>query len=154
MVDCQWGPGKVGKACNSQCPTNYLTVTKNSHISGQKSGCKSGRYAPLCCASVYTNNQECYATFTDHVLSGSLTARVSTDGSTDYTYSTEEDDVEDEDDDVNDSISKRVVKRRMRNIALKAKAARSHFAKRDTLRVAAVILLELATFLSTSLRSL
>lgn len=84
---CQWGSGRVGKACNSKCDNGWLTVTRNSHIGGQKSGCKSGTYAPFCCQSITALSQHwCYATTTDHLLSGSLAGRTDTSGVSDFDY--------------------------------------------------------------------
>ena len=83
---CQWGPGRNGKACNSKCPNGWLTLTKNSHIAAQKSGCKTGTYAPVCCQSVTTvSHGMCYATTLDHMLSGSLAGRDDPTGIGSYT---------------------------------------------------------------------
>ena len=118
---CQWGPGAIGKACNSKCPTGYLTLTKNSHIAGQKSGCASGKYAPVCCFSVTeTSSTSCYATTADHIFSGSLATRDDTTGITDYTYDLAEDD---SDDSTDDETRKR--KRRRMEDAHKAVSKRS-----------------------------
>lgn len=67
-----WGAGGKSKACNSKCPKGWVTLSKNSHITGQKSGCKSGRYAPLCAFGllVQQNSDTCYSSFTSHILSG------------------------------------------------------------------------------------
>ncbi|KAL3472712.1 hypothetical protein BJX99DRAFT_262030 [Aspergillus californicus] len=55
------------------------TAKINSHIGGQKSGCKSGKYAPVCCQSVTaTTSGWCYARTIDHILSGSLASRDNT----------------------------------------------------------------------------
>jgi hypothetical protein len=69
-----WGPGGKSKACNSKCPAGWVTLSKNSHITGQKSGCKSGRYAPLCAQNVIVqpNHRSCPTTPAGHLLSGGL----------------------------------------------------------------------------------
>jgi hypothetical protein len=69
-----WGLGGKSKACNSKCPAGWITLSKNSHITGPKSGCKSGRYAPLCAQSVIIqpNSRCCPATPASHLLSGGL----------------------------------------------------------------------------------
>jgi hypothetical protein len=77
-----WGPGGKSKACNSKCPTGWITLSKNSHITGQKSGCKSGRYAPLCAQNVIIqpNSRSCPATPASHLLSGGLSQHENLDG--------------------------------------------------------------------------
>ncbi|KAJ8132429.1 hypothetical protein O1611_g1195 [Lasiodiplodia mahajangana] len=84
----QWGPGKVSKACNSKCPKGWVTLTKNSHITGQKTGCKSGKYAPLCGyeVTVFQNADTCSSSITDHLLSGSLSNAIDPDGVSDYDF--------------------------------------------------------------------
>ncbi|KUI60196.1 Chitotriosidase-1 [Cytospora mali] len=84
----QWGPGSASKACNSKCPNNWLTLTKNSHITGQKSGCKSGKYAPLCVynmRALYTSST-CYTNAAGQVLSGGLSLREDDSGTADFDY--------------------------------------------------------------------
>lgn len=93
---CQWGPGKTSKACNSKCPSKYLTLTKNSHIAGQSSGCKSGKYAPVCCDYLYayhsTSNDICAASYASQQLSSGLSLKSSTTDSRSYDYSGGDDD--------------------------------------------------------------
>lgn len=84
----QWGPGAASKACNSKCPDNWLTLTKNSHITGQGSGCKSGKYAPLCVydmRALYTSNT-CNSNAAGQTLSGGLALREDVAGTTDFDY--------------------------------------------------------------------
>lgn len=84
----QWGPGAASKACNSKCPDNWLTLTKNSHITGQGSGCKSGKYAPLCVydmRALYTSNT-CNSNAAGQALSGGLALRQDVAGTTDFDY--------------------------------------------------------------------
>lgn len=108
---CQWGPTTKGKACNSKCPTGWITLTKNSHVGGQKGGCKSGKYAPICCQSVtaQTDSKQCYATTADHIFSGSLASRTDTSGITSYSYDSDDDD--DYDDDISSDSKKAKIKR-------------------------------------------
>lgn len=91
----QWGPGSASKACNSKCPSGWVTITKNSHITGQKSGCKSGKYAPLCAyeMTVVQNSQTCTSSSISQYLSGGLSNSNDPDGISDYTLesSTSED---------------------------------------------------------------
>ncbi|KAI7336592.1 hypothetical protein KC315_g2679 [Hortaea werneckii] len=74
----QWGPGSRSKACNSKCPRGWVTLTKNSHISGQKSGCKSRKYAPLCAYDMLKQETfgTCYSTFDSHILSGGYSQQI------------------------------------------------------------------------------
>lgn len=82
----RWGPGGKSKACNSKCPRGWVTLTKNSHITGQKRGCASGRYAPLCAygMTVQRNNAVCYPTYTSHILSGGFSQQVDLVGQFDF----------------------------------------------------------------------
>ena len=77
-----WGPGSRSKACNSKCPRGWVTLTKNSHIAGQKTGCKSGRYAPLCARDVIRKESlgTCYSTFISQLLSGGYSQRIDIEG--------------------------------------------------------------------------
>ncbi|GAB1730243.1 hypothetical protein NU195Hw_g3622t1 [Hortaea werneckii] len=77
-----WGPGSRSKACNSKCPRGWVTLTKNSHIAGQKTGCKSGRYAPLCARDVIRKESlgTCYSTFISQLLSGGYSQRTDLEG--------------------------------------------------------------------------
>lgn len=93
----QWGPGA---ACNSKCPDKWLTLTKNSHITGQKSGSKSGKYAPLCVydmRALYTSST--YNTnAAGQSLSGGLSLREDDAGTTDFDYNySDSDDGKDDD---------------------------------------------------------
>lgn len=77
-LECQWGPGARSKACNSVCPEGWITLTKNSHIGGQDVGCKSGRYAPLCCQAIkgfHSNGDVCYGDVRNQHLAGGLGER-------------------------------------------------------------------------------
>ncbi len=52
-------------------------MTKNSHIGGLDSGCKSGKYAPLCCTDVQVItssgfDETCYNNALGYLLAGSL----------------------------------------------------------------------------------
>lgn len=91
-------------------------MTKNSHIAGQKSGCRSGQYAPICCQSVteFTSTQ-CYATTADHLFSGSLASRTDTTGISDYIYddTTTDGDDDDDDDSVNVETRRKKDKRKV-----------------------------------------
>ncbi|KAK5678311.1 hypothetical protein LTS10_009483 [Elasticomyces elasticus] len=73
----QWGPGSISKACNSKCPDGWVTISKNSHIAGQKSGCKSGRYAPLCAYDVRAIQHAgaCYSSAGSVIFSGGYAMR-------------------------------------------------------------------------------
>ncbi|KAI1115462.1 glycoside hydrolase [Nemania sp. NC0429] len=84
----QWGPGSASKACNSKCPRGWVTLTKNSHITGQRVGCKSGKYAPLCGLSVVVsqNSRTCPSSFASHLLSGGLSIRADQDGIMDFDF--------------------------------------------------------------------
>ncbi|GAB7349047.1 hypothetical protein MBLNU459_g8013t1 [Dothideomycetes sp. NU459] len=84
----QWGPGTKSKACNSKCPTGWVTVTKNSHITGQGTGCKSGKYAPLCAyhMMVVQNSDTCYASSSSQLLSGGLSSRTDVNEVSDYNF--------------------------------------------------------------------
>ncbi|KAL6237121.1 glycosyl hydrolases family 18-domain-containing protein [Aspergillus navahoensis] len=90
-----WGHGKVfdadlahltGEGCHGggngsivSSALHPMSELENSHIGGQKSGCKSGKYAPVCCQSVTaTTSGWCYARTIDHILSGSLASRDNT----------------------------------------------------------------------------
>lgn len=87
---CQWGPGKASKACNSKCPNRYLTLTKNSHIAGQDSGCKSGKYAPVCCDylyAYYSSDDTCSASYVSQQLSGGLSLTTNLIDARSYDYS-------------------------------------------------------------------
>lgn len=95
----QWGPGAASKACNSKCPDNWLTLTKNSHITGQKSGCKSGKYAPLCVydmRALYTSDT-CNSNSAGQSLSGGLALREDVAGTTGFDYDDADGGEEDED---------------------------------------------------------
>ncbi|KAI0203375.1 glycoside hydrolase [Astrocystis sublimbata] len=86
-----WGPNKGnGKACNSKCPSGWVTLTKNSHITGQKSGCKSGKYAPLCVThlTVYQNtiSDTCPSSLTGQHLSGGLSLRSDPSGIANFDF--------------------------------------------------------------------
>ncbi len=82
-MSCSWGPGKDSKACNSICPRGYITITKNSHIGGQDSGCRSGKYAPLCCTDVQVIGQNdettCYTEQLGYLLGLGLVSGSSLD---------------------------------------------------------------------------
>lgn len=94
---CQWGPGKTSKACNSKCPNNYLTLTKNSHVAGQDSGCKSGKYAPVCCDYLYayhSSDDTCSSSYMSQQLSGGLGLSLTTSNARSYDYSGGDDDSE------------------------------------------------------------
>lgn len=84
----QWGPGSASKACNSKCPDRWLTLTKNSHITGQKSGCKSGKYAPLCVYDMRALDlyHSCYSNAAGQLLSGGLSLREDDSGIADFDY--------------------------------------------------------------------
>lgn len=77
-----WGPGGKSKACNSECPAGWVTSSKNSHITGQKVECKSGRYAPLCAQYVIIrpNSWSCPATAASHLLPGGFSQHEDLDG--------------------------------------------------------------------------
>lgn len=119
----QWGPGAASKACNSKCPDNWLTLTKNSHITGQGSGCKSGKYAPLCVydmRALYTSNT-CNSNAAGQALSGGLALREDVAGTTDFDYDDTSDDEDDDDDE--DGTALRV--RQHREIQTRKKQKRS-----------------------------
>lgn len=81
----QWGPGKASKACNSKCPSNYIALTKNPHIAGKDGGCKSDRYAPVCCDFVVAysgSGDTCQADYTAAARSTICTPAKSTIWST------------------------------------------------------------------------
>lgn len=84
----QWGPGSASKACESKCPNYWLTLTKNSHITGHKSGCKSGKYAPLCVNNMRAlgYHRTCYTDTAGQVLSGGMSLREDESGTTDFDY--------------------------------------------------------------------
>jgi hypothetical protein len=81
-----WGPGGKSKACNSKCPRGWVTLTKNSHITGQKRGCASGKYAPLCAYGmiVQRDGEMCYPTYSSHILSGGFSQAVDLEGKFDF----------------------------------------------------------------------
>lgn len=115
---CQWGPTTKGKACNSVCPKGWITLTKNSHVGGEKGGCKSGRYAPICCQTVTatSDSRQCFASTADHIFSGSLAARQDTSGVTSYSFDTSNlDDSAGEDDDDDDDAATASSAKRKRN---------------------------------------
>lgn len=84
----RWGPGSRSKACNSRCPRGWVTMTKNSHIAGQKTRCKSGKYAPLCAYDVIQKEcvGTCYSTFSSHILSGGYSQRPDLEGHFDFRF--------------------------------------------------------------------
>lgn len=84
----QWGPGSTSKKCNSKCPSGWVTLTKNSHITGQKSSCKSGQYAPLCAyeVTVVQNSATCSSSTSNQLLSGGLSLRADQDGVSDFDF--------------------------------------------------------------------
>lgn len=97
-------------------------MTKNSHVGGEKGGCKSGKYAPICCQSVtaQTDSKQCFATTADHIFSGSLALRQDTSGITSYSYDSgaveDDDDDDNDDDDTSLDKKKRKAKRNNRDL--------------------------------------
>ncbi|KAF7553411.1 hypothetical protein G7Z17_g3646 [Cylindrodendrum hubeiense] len=67
---CQWGPGSQSKACNSKCPTGYITLTKNSHMAGQDTG----------------YSKTLYNDYANQYFSGGLGQKVTFGNSRSYSY--------------------------------------------------------------------
>lgn len=81
------GGGNAG-LCNSKCPNNYIQISKNTHVGGDRTSCDVLRYRPYCCQSITGYSPGfCYAKALDHVLAGSLAARQDLSGVTEYVYS-------------------------------------------------------------------
>lgn len=70
------------------CPRGWVTITKNAHITGQMTGCKSGKYAPLCAYDAIQKESfgTCYSTFSSQILSGGYSQRPDLEGRFGYHF--------------------------------------------------------------------
>lgn len=86
--EIRWGPGSASKACNSKCPQGWVMLSKNSHVAGQKSGCKSGKYAPLCVFGMRISRYTaaCATDMTSQFFSGGLSIRKDLEGISSFDF--------------------------------------------------------------------
>ncbi|KAL6228911.1 hypothetical protein BDW75DRAFT_246204 [Aspergillus navahoensis] len=70
-INCQWY-GKP-KGCSQTCPSGTILLSKNTHVGGAKSGCKSGHFSSYCCESITTNILDtCPQSNANNALTGGL----------------------------------------------------------------------------------
>lgn len=72
---------------------SWVAITKNSHITGQRTGDRSGKYTPLYAYEMFIlqNSETCTTSSFDQFISGGLSIKTDVDGIMDYTLTTGDD---------------------------------------------------------------